>query len=349
MLPEAVMQRAHAEFLDWGGTGTSVMEMSHRGEAFTSIANRARTNLIELLGVPDNYTVLFLQGGATLQFAMTVLNLAGADDTVDYVVTGSWGKKAVKEACRFANVNIVADGVNTQYRTIPDPSTWQQSSNAAFLHYTPNETIAGSEFHWTPEISDNVPLVGDFSSTILSRPLDVSKFGVIYAGAQKNIGPAGLTLVIVRNDLLETKRANVPAMLQYQIHADGLSMHNTPPTYAWYLAGLVFEWLKAEGGLAAMAQRNQRKAETLYTAIDSSDFYTAPVSVRCRSRMNVVFTLADSSLDQQFLSEANAAGLLALKGHRSVGGMRASLYNAMPQSGVEALVAFMHHFESVHA
>ncbi|MEM8548119.1 MAG: 3-phosphoserine/phosphohydroxythreonine transaminase, partial [Pseudomonadota bacterium] len=319
--------------------------MSHRGKDFVSIAEQAERDLRELLEVPPNYKILFLQGGATLQFAATVLNLAAPADTVDYVVTGSWGKKAIKEAARFAKLNVAADAAASNYTDIPDRDSWQVTSGAAYLHYTPNETIGGVEFHDIPDMVTDAPLVADMSSTILSRPVEVSRFGVIYAGAQKNIGPAGLTVVIVRDDLLEPRRDDVPTMLQYQAQAGSDSMSNTPPTYAWYLAGLVFEWLRGEGGLAVMAQRNQTKAETLYRAIDGSDFYASPVAPAARSRMNVPFTLADDALDADFLAEAAEAGLVTLKGHRSVGGMRASLYNAMPQEGVDALVAFMQDFE----
>ena len=347
-LPEAVLAKAEAELPDWQGSGMSVMEMSHRSKAFVSIAEKAEADLRALLSIPDDYVVLFLQGGATLQFAMSVMNLAAPDDTVDYVVTGSWGKKAVKEAARFANVNVAADAADSNYTDIPDRSSWQVSDNAAFLHYTPNETIGGVEFHEIPDDVATGPLVADYSSTILSRPVDVSRFGLIYAGAQKNIGPAGLTIVIMRRDLLEAKREGVPTMLTYKAHADAGSMSNTPPTFGWYMAGLVFEWLIEQGGLDVMAQRNQRKAETLYGAIDGSDFYQCPVAPRARSRMNVPFTLADASLDATFLEEAAGAGLATLKGHRSVGGMRASIYNAMPQEGVDALVAFMQDFEQRH-
>ncbi|MEO0574768.1 MAG: 3-phosphoserine/phosphohydroxythreonine transaminase [Pseudomonadota bacterium] len=348
VLPEAVLQRASDEMLEWSDSGMSVMEMSHRGADFVGIADRAQANLRQLMAIPDNYKVLFLQGGATLQFSATVLNLAAPTDTVDYVVTGSWGKKAIKEAARYAQLNVVADGADSSYCDIPATADWKVSSNAAFLHYTPNETIGGVEFHDVPSDVTDAPLVADMSSTILSRPVDVSKFGVIYAGAQKNIGPAGLTVVIVRDDLLEPRRDDVPTMLQYGVQAAGDSMSNTPPTYAWYLAGLVFEWLLEAGGLSVMAQRNQHKAETLYNAIDQSAFYASPVAPRARSRMNVPFTLANADLDSVFLKAAAAEGLTSLKGHRSVGGMRASIYNAMPQEGVDALVSFMNEFEKRH-
>ncbi|WP_295544085.1 3-phosphoserine/phosphohydroxythreonine transaminase [uncultured Thiohalocapsa sp.] len=348
MLPEAVLERAQAEMLDWHGSGMCVAEMSHRGKEFLSIARQAEADLRELLAVPDNYKVLFLQGGASLQFAMAPMNLLrGADKAqrkADYLNTGSWSKKAIAEAKRFASINIAAsteqDGT---FARAPAQAELRLSADAAYLHYTPNETIQGVEFPYVPETDK--PLVADMSSTILSRPIDVSKFGVIYAGAQKNIGPAGLTLVIVRDDLMGQPIDGTPAMLDYKIQADAESMYNTPPTYAWYLAGLVFEWLKDLGGLAGMAEINQRKAGKLYAAIDGSDFYANPVEPGSRSWMNVPFTLANAELDADFLAGAKDAGLLTLKGHRSVGGMRASIYNAMPEAGVDALIAYMAEFE----
>ncbi|MEL7312292.1 MAG: 3-phosphoserine/phosphohydroxythreonine transaminase [Pseudomonadota bacterium] len=345
VLPEPVLQRVQEDMMSWGTSGMSVMEMSHRGKEFVGIAEQAEADFRQLLGVPDDYTVLFLQGGATLQFAATVLNLAAPEDVVDYVVTGSWGKKAIKEAGRFATVNVAADAQSNGYTDIPEFGDWNVSKGAAYLHYTPNETIGGVEFHEIPDAVTDAPLVADMSSTILSRPLEVSRFGVIYAGAQKNIGPAGLTIVLVRNDLLESRRENVPTMLQYSAQASAGSMSNTPPTFAWYVAGLVFQWLIEEGGLDVMALRNQRKAETLYGAIDQSDFYASPVPPRSRSRMNVPFTLASADLDSKFLELSAERGLMTLKGHRSVGGMRASLYNAMPQEAVDSLVEFMADFE----
>lgn len=348
VLPEAVLEQVQADLVSWQSSGMSVMEMSHRGKDFVSIAEQADADLRTLMGVPDDYSVLFLQGGATLQFAMTVMNLATADDVVDYVVTGSWGKKAVKEAARYARVNVAADAESNGYTDIPEFESWSISDGASFLHYTPNETIGGVEFHDIPDSVTTAPLVADMSSTILSRPVDVSRFGVIYAGAQKNIGPAGLTIVLIRKDLLEVRREGVPTMMQYAAHDAAGSMSNTPPTFAWYVAGLVFRWLLDQGGLDVMALRNQRKAETLYGAIDHSDFYASPVPPRSRSRMNVPFTLANPELDATFLSEAAAEGLVTLKGHRSVGGMRASIYNAMPQEAVDALVEFMTEFERKH-
>lgn len=344
VLPEPVLERARDELLDWKGLGMSVMEVSHRGADFIEFAARSEANLRELLKIPQNYKVLFLAGGATLQFASVPLNLAGDGATVDYVLTGSWGKKAAEEAARYATVNIAADGKPGHYTTIPEPKTWRVTDDAAYLHYTPNETIVGVEFHWIPDVSD-APLVADMSSTILSRPIDVSRFGVIYAGAQKNIGAAGIALLIVREDLLGRARPITPGVIDYQIMSDSDSMWNTPPTFAWYISGLVLEWLKEQGGLEAMAMRNQRKAAKLYAAIDASQMYANPVDPNCRSWMNVPFTLADPSLDKAFLAEAGAAGLANLKGHRLVGGMRASIYNAMPESGVDALIEFMRDFE----
>jgi len=347
VLPVEVLEQARDEILDWHGTGMSVMEMSHRGKEFIGIAEQAEADLRELLGVPADYKVLFMQGGATLQFAAVPLNLSAAGQTVDYVNTGSWSKKAIGEAKRYAKVNIAADAGGA-YCSIPPVESWKTSVEAAYLHYTPNETIGGVEFHVVPDVGD-VPLVADMSSTLLSRPVDVTKFGLIYAGAQKNIGPAGLTVVIVRDDLLGRARAETPSVLDYAAVAKDGSMLNTPPTYAWYLAGLVFQWLKRQGGLSAIGQRNRAKAALLYEAIDRSSFYRNPVAKDARSWMNVVFTLPKPELDKTFAAEAKTAGLVGLEGHRSVGGMRASLYNAMPVSGVEALVSFMNEFERTHA
>ena len=347
VLPVEVLEQARDEILDWHGAGMSVMEMSHRGKEFIGIAEQAEADLRELVGVPADYKVLFMQGGATLQFAAVPLNLSAAGQTVDYVNTGSWSKKAIGEAKRYAKVNIAADAGGA-YCSIPPVESWNTSVEAAYLHYTPNETIGGVEFHVVPDVGD-VPLVADMSSTLLSRPVDVAKFGLIYAGAQKNIGPAGLTVVIVRADLLGRARAETPSVLDYAAVAKDGSMLNTPPTYAWYLAGLVFQWLKRQGGLSAIGQRNRAKAAMLYEAIDRSSFYRNPVAKDARSWMNVVFTLPKPELDKTFAAEAKTAGLVGLEGHRSVGGMRASLYNAMPMSGVEALVSFMNEFERTHA
>jgi phosphoserine aminotransferase len=343
VLPEEVLETARLEMTDWRGSGMSVMEMSHRGKEFMSIAAQAEADLRELMGIPAHYKVLFLQGGASSQFAMVPMNLLGDRGTADYVNTGQWSKKAISEAKRFGRVNVVATAESTNFSTIPAFDTWQLSKDAAFVHYTPNETIGGVEFHWIPDTGD-VPLVADMSSTILSRPIDVSKFGMIYAGAQKNIGPAGLTVVILREDLIGHAMPGTPTMFDYKTHADSESMYNTPPTYGWYLAGLVFDQLKRNGGLGAMAERNRRKAGKLYAAIDDSGFYRNPVEIASRSWMNVPFTLKDAALDEAFLKEAKAAGLVSLKGHRSVGGMRASIYNAMPEAGVDALIAFMADF-----
>ena len=348
VLPAAVLEQARDELLDWHASGMSVMEMSHRSKEYLSIAGQAEADLRELLSVPDNYRVLFLQGGATSQFAMAPMNLLRGKQQADYVNTGAWSKKAIAEARRYCEVNVVASSEDSNFTSIPAFDSWQRNTDAAYLHYTPNETIGGVEFHWLPECGD-VPLVVDMSSTILSRPIDVSRFGVIYAGAQKNIGPAGLTVVIVRDDLLGETLAGTPSMFDYKLHADSGSMLNTPPTFGWYLAGLVFKWLKQQGGLAAMAVINQRKSQRLYDAIAQSGFYSSPVAVDCRSWMNVPFTLADAGLDGEFLSRAQSAGLLNLKGHRSVGGMRASIYNAMPEAGVDALIDFMGEFERSRA
>jgi phosphoserine aminotransferase len=346
VLPLEVLEQAREELLEWRGTGMSVMEMSHRGKEFVAIAEQAEADLRELLAIPGNYKVLFLQGGATAQFAGVPLNLARADDSVDFINTGSWSKKAIEEGKRYVKVNVAADA-GEPYNCIPPPASWRLTPNAAYVHYTPNETIGGVEFHFVPD-TGAAPLVADMSSTILSRPIDVAKFGVIYAGAQKNIGPAGLTLVIVREDLLGRARASTPTFMDFAAMAKEKSLLNTPPTFAWYVAGLVFQWLKRQGGLAAIGERNRAKAHALYAAIDASSFYKNPVAKDARSWMNAPFTLAKPDLDKTFTTEAKAAGLVTLAGHRSVGGMRASLYNAMPLEGVEALVSFMKEFERRH-
>lgn len=343
-IPEPVLSRIRADIPDWNRTGMSVMEVSHRSAEFVATAEKATQDLRTLLQVPDNYSVLFMQGGATLQFAMAPLNLAEKGQKVDYAVTGSWSKKAVAEAKRYCDVNIVADSGDRDFTYIPDEAGWSRSDDAAYLHYTPNETIAGVEFGFIPEQGNSV-LVADMSSTILSRPLDVSRFGVIYAGAQKNIGPAGITLVIVRDDLLGKAQECTPGLLRYSTYADSDSMTNTPPVFAWYVAGLVFEYLLDQGGLDAVAAINRRKAESLYAAIDDSGFYKNPVQPDCRSWMNVPFVLREPELDARFLSEAAASGFTNLKGHRSVGGMRASLYNAVTEEAVDALIGFMREFE----
>ncbi len=342
-LPLDVLETIRNDIPDWQGTGMSVMEVSHRSKEFVELAARCEANLRSLLAVPDDYSVLWAQGGATLQMAMAPLNLARADDTVDYVITGSWGKKAAGEAAKQCNLNVAADSSDRNFTYVPDESTWNRSDNAKYLHITSNETISGVEFHFLPQ--GDVPIVADMSSTILSRPIDVSDYGVIYAGAQKNIGPAGITLVIVRNDLLEPAREKLPHLMMWKSYAESDSMTNTPPTFTWYVADLVFQHLLQGGGLENMAAINSRKAEKLYGAIDASGFYSNPVQEDCRSWMNVPFILADANLDKKFLEESSAAGLTNLKGHRSVGGMRASIYNAVPETAVDALIAFMAEFE----
>lgn len=346
-LPLPVLEQARSELTDWNGLGMSVMEVSHRSKAFVAATEEAEARMRAVLGVPEGYHVLFLQGGATAQFAGVPLNLAAPGQRVDYVNTGSWSAKAIAEAGRYAPVTVVADEVDSGYTTTPDPERVRPGPDAAYLHHTPNETIGGVEFGYVPDTGD-VPLVADMSSTILSRPVDVSRFGVIYAGAQKNMGPAGLCLVVVREDLAGRSRPETPSVLDYGLMAKNGSMLNTPPTFSLYLLGLILRWVEDQGGLAAMAERNRTKAQTLYAAIDASDFYANPVEPRSRSWMNVPFTLADPSLDATFLVRAEDAGLVNLKGHRSVGGMRASLYNAMPLDGVTALVDFMKEFERTH-
>ena len=342
-LPLEVLENIRDDIPDWQGTGMSVMEVSHRGKDFVELAARSEANLRQLLGVPDDYAVLFPQGGATLQMSMAPMNLAGPGQAADYVVTGSWGKKAAGEAAKFCDANVAADASDRNFTYIPDEADWQRSDNAAYLHYTPNETIAGVEFHFVP--GGDAPLVADMSSTILSRPIDVSKFGVIYAGAQKNIGPAGITLVIVRRNLLDRAPDNLAHLMTWRSYAESDSMTNTPPTFAWYVADQVFQYLLRQGGMEAIGTVNKRKADKLYAAIDASDFYTNPVREDCRSWMNVPFILADDALDQKFLAESKAAGLENLKGHRSVGGMRASIYNAVSEDAVDALIEFMKEFE----
>jgi phosphoserine aminotransferase len=346
-LPEAVLLRAQAELLDWQGKGLSVMEMSHRSDEFTGIAATAEQDLRDLLSIPDNYKVLFLQGGASQQFAEVPLNLLPEEGIADYLDTGIWSRKAIDEARRFGNVNVAASAKAYDYFAIPGQNEWQLSKDAAYVHYAPNETIGGLEFGWIPEVGD-VPLVADMSSTLLSRPLDVSKFGLIYAGAQKNIGPSGLVVTIVREDLLGRARSSCPTMLDYKVAADNGSMYNTPPTLSWYLAGLVFAWLKEQGGLEAMGRINQLKQRKLYDFIDASGLYSNPIAKNDRSWMNVPFRLADEKLDKPFLAGAEVRSLLNLKGHRSVGGMRASIYNAVGLDAVDALLAYMAEFEKEH-
>jgi len=342
-LPEAVLKQAQEEMMDWHGSGMSVMEMSHRGKAYVSIAEKAEADLREVMNIPSNYKVLFMQGGASSQFAAVPINLMGTNTKADYILTGQWGKKAIQEAKRFGDINIAASSEDSKFMTVPAQSTWNLRDDAAYLHYTPNETIVGVEFPFIPDVK--MPLVADMSSSIMSKEIDVSKFGIIYAGAQKNIGCAGLVIVIVREDLIGNPMAGMPAMLDYKIMADNDSMYNTPATYSWYIAGLVFDWIKQNGGITAIEKTNRRKAAKLYSAIDESAFYSNPVDVECRSLMNVPFILADAELDAVFLKDAAEAGLHTLKGHRSVGGMRASIYNAMPEAGVDALIDFMKEFE----
>jgi phosphoserine aminotransferase len=347
-LPEAVLKRAQAEMLDWNGSGASVMELSHRGKAFMQLASTAEERLRRLLGVPAGYKVLFLQGGATQHFAQIPMNLAAEGDSADYIVTGHWGEKAVREAAPYINARVAGSSEAAHYLDLPPRESWVLDPAASYVHYTPNETIHGVEFHDVPDVGD-VPLVADMSSNILSEPVDVAKFGLIYAGAQKNIGPSGLVVMIIRDDLLARKGRPMAKIFRYAEHAANDSMLNTPNTWGWYLAGLTFEWLETQGGLAAMGERNAHKAKTLYDAFENSGgFYRSPVAVNARSRMNVPFTLHDSALDAAFLAESEAAGLLALKGHKAVGGMRASLYNAVPQEAVDVLVNFMRDFAAKH-
>jgi phosphoserine aminotransferase len=345
VLPEPVLQQAAQEMLDWHGSGMSVMEMSHRGKEFISIAEAAEADLRELMAIPANYKVLFVQGGATLQFAAVPLNLLRDKKSADYVNTGEWAKKAIKEAKRYGAVNVAASAEDRQFTYAPAQSAWKLDPNAAYVHYTSNETIGGVEFHWIPD-TGSVPLVADMSSHILSRPVDVSRFGVIYAGAQKNIGPAGLTIVIVREDLLGGASPATPSILDYKVQADNGWMYNTPATYAVYIAGLVFQWLKKAGGLARMEEVNRAKAALLYNFLDETEFYYSPVDKSDRSLMNVPFRLRNEALNDEFLKQAKQQHLLELKGHRSVGGMRASIYNAMPVEGVKALVSFMRDFQT---
>ena len=342
-LPEQVLRQARDEMLDWRGTGMSVMEMSHRSDEFVEIAETAEQDVRDLAGISDDYAVLFMQGGASSQFATVPLNLLGNSASADYVNTGIWSEKAIAEARRYGDVNVVASSAECGFTTVPDQAGWNTRADAAYLHYTPNETIGGLEFDFVPD-SGKVPLVADMSSTMLSRPVDVSKFGLIYAGAQKNIGPSGLVVVIIRKDLLGKAHAKTPTMMNYQVMAGNASMFNTPATYSWYLAGLVFKWLKDQGGVSAMGELNARKAKKLYHFIDTNPFYANPIDPRFRSWMNVPFVLADDALNSAFLKGADERQLLNLKGHRSVGGMRASIYNAMPEAGVDALIAYMAEF-----
>ena len=343
-LPLAVLEQAREELLSWQGRGLSVMEDSHRGRRFIELAEQSERDLRELLGIPDDYAVLFMQGGATLQFATIPMTLAREGQGVDYLITGHWGRKASAEAARLRPLRVVADGESLQYRSVPARGEWAPGDGAAYFHYTANETLHGLEIDPPPDV-DHAPLVCDMSSTLLSRPIPVDRFGLIYACAQKNLGPAGVTVVIVRPDLLERVPEDTPLAFNYGKIAAAGSMLNTPATFSWYVASLVFRWVAGQGGTAGMAERNRRKAERLYDCIDGSDFYANHVDLRWRSWMNVPFTLADPGLNGTFLETSEAEGLYGLKGHRAVGGMRASIYNAMPEEGVEALVGFMEEFE----
>ncbi len=352
VLPKEILQQASDEMLDWHGSGMSVMEMSHRGNEFMSIAEKVETDLRELIGIPKNYRILFLQGGASMQFAMVPMNLLRGKKQADYINTGQWSQKAINEAKKYCTVNIAASSEAANFTYAPEQKEWKLDQNAAYIHYTPNETIGGVEFNWTPDLilqNKTIPLVADMSSCILSRPLDITKFGLIYASAQKNIGPAGLTIVIVREDLLGTLTPGTPTTLDYKTLATNHSMYNTPPTYPMYIAGLVLTWLKTIGGLAEIERINIKKSNLLYNLLDSNDFYNNPVAKQNRSRMNVPFTLKYPELDNKFLEQAKAYGLIQLKGHRSIGGMRASIYNAMPIAGIAALVEFMQEFANQHA
>lgn len=354
VLPKEVLQQAAAEMLDWHGSGMSVMEMSHRGAEFMSIMDAAQRDLRDLLAIPENYKILFLQGGGLGENAIVPMNLMGRrpDAPVDFIHTGSWSGKSIKEAQKYATVNVAASAASNGFTAVPARDSWQLSKDAAYVHLCTNETIDGVEYHFVPDVAEQTggaPIVADMSSHILSRVIDVSAYGVIFGGAQKNIGPAGLTLVIVREDLLGHALPVCPSAFDWKIVADNGSMYNTPPTYAIYIAGLVFQWLKRQGGVAAMEAQNIAKATLLYDYLDSTDFYENRVAKECRSRMNVPFFLKDESLNAEFLTAAKAQGLLQLKGHKSVGGMRASIYNAMPLAGVQALVGFMHEFASAHS
>lgn len=346
-MPVEVLEQAQAELVNWHQAGLSVMEMSHRGQEFVAIAAEAESALRKLLAVPASHRVIFLQGGATLQFSGVPMNLLRGRKKADYVNTGEWSKKAISEAKKFCEVSVVASSEDRNFTYAPKQPAWKLSKDAAYVHYCSNETIGGVEFHWVPDTGD-VPLVADMSSHILSKPLDVSKFGLIYAGAQKNIGPAGLVVVIVREDLLGDVLPGTPNVMNYELQSKADSMLNTPPTFSVYLAGLTFQWIASKGGLAGIEKVNRRKAAILYDYLDAQDFYSNPVAREDRSLMNVPFRLRDESLDAKFLELAEARGLSQLKGHRSVGGMRASIYNAMPVEGVEALVAFMQEFVREH-
>jgi phosphoserine aminotransferase len=347
-MPVEVLEKAKWELVAWRDAGMSVMEMSHRGDEFVRIANEAEADLRKLLGIPKNYRVLFLQGGATLHFSGVPMNLLAGRKRADYVNTGEWSKKAIEAAQKYCEVNVAASSADRKFTYVPKQASWKLSADAAYVHVCTNETIGGVEYHWTPD-TGKTPLVADMSSHILSKPIDVSKFGLIYAGAQKNIGPAGLVVVIAREDLLGHAMPSTPNVMDYKAMAEADSMINTPPTFSVYLAGLTFKWLLERGGLAGIEKVNIRKSKMLYDYLDGQDFYSNPIVKEDRSRMNVPFRLRDDKLDARFLQEAEARGLSQLKGHRSVGGMRASIYNAMPQDGVEALIEFMEEFRAKNA
>lgn len=342
MLPEEVLLKAQAEMLDWQGTGMSIMELGHRGPEFGRVAAQAEADIRELMAIPKNYHVFFIPGGATAQFAMVPLNLMGEKKKADYVDTGIWSKKALAEAGRYGEVNVAASIIDVDgMLAIPHQAHWRLSDDAAYVHYTPNETIEGIEFNWVPETGE-IPLVADMSSMILSRPIDVAKYGVIYAGAQKNLGQAGITIVIVRDDLIQDPPSFTPTLYSYKLHADNHSFYNTPPTYSWYMTGLMLDWIKRHGGVAAMYEANQRKAKKLYDFVEQhKDFYLCKIHPENRSLVNVVINLKDDSLTERFTLEAAAVGLENLRGHRIVGGIRASIYNAMPEAGVDKLIEFM--------
>ena len=344
VLPKEVLKEAQNNLLDYKNTGMSVMEMSHRGADFMDIAERAEKSLRKIMNIPENYSVLFLQGGATQQFSLIPMNQLGDKEKVAYIDTGAWSSKAIKAAEKFCEVDVIAESKSNNYSNVPDFTDLDISNEYAYLHITPNETIGGLKYGKLPKSS--VPIVADMSSMILSEEIDVNEYGMIYAGAQKNIGPAGLTIIIINNDLLEKASEQTPDILNYTKMAAKGSMMNTPPTFAWYMSGLVFDWIDEQGGIPAVEKSNKEKAALLYGYIDESDFYSNPIDKEYRSLMNVPFILSDDSLNEKFLSSASEAGLLSLKGHRSVGGMRASIYNAMPVQGVKALVDFMKKFES---
>ena len=351
MLPEAVMRKASAEFLDWNHTGMSVMEMSHRSKEYMSVAHQIEADLREVMAIPDNYKVLFLHGGASMQFSAIPLNLTAEGDTVDYFNTGVWSSKSIKEASRYVNVNLVTGGDCANPTEIPDVSEWSFSEDAKYIHLCSNETITGLEFQEDQlehVFAQGKPVIADMSSNIMCRSIDVSRYAVIYAGAQKNIGPAGLSIMIIRDDLIGHARDITPTLLNWASYADNESMFNTPATYAWYLAGLVFEWLKSNGGVDAIAAVNERKANKLYDYIDQSEFYYNTINASQRSWMNVTFYLTNKDLEVEFVEASKVAGLLSLKGHKAFGGMRASIYNAMPEEGVDALIAFLEQFAKQH-